>query len=547
MARKFEILKEGNSTIVKEKAGGTIVTKTIVYNKQTDLSITNNLLKIGETTNQNAVFIMFEELEDDLGTDNLEEWVDAAAAQFFFSIETNSADGTIVVDTIPINGSPNAVSSNGVFDALSDTLDNANAYSDAAVVQLIGGAPSDSNTLKELNDKIIAINAIIGGSVADGDTLVNTVAELLAVFSSYPEGTDIITLLADKINSTDIINNLTQVVTGKVLDATQGKALKDLIDDLTNTVNDVISNSVLSIGGLLPDGDGDLPLDTTPTASSPNPVQSGGVKTYVDLQVSQLINGAPSDGNTLKELNDKIVAINAIIGSASPDGDSLVNTVTELLAVFSTYAEGVDIATTLAGKINTADIINNLTQVVTGKVLDATQGKALKDLIDTLTTTVSGKEATTNKDATGGYVGLTLFKINFKNALNTFTSFLTNANTAARTYIFPDRDGTIADDTDLATKVNKTAATSGSVISFATPQVYNTNSAPSSSNITDSMTSAAIGNVQKIYSNKSVEPTYPAGWVKVGPGAYTVSALNIIYAEWTGSTRVEYWIVQPAS
>lgn len=59
---------------------------------------------------------------------------------------------------------------------------------------------------------------------------------------------------------------------------------------------------------------------------------------------------------------------------------------------------------------------------------------------------------TTWKDVTGGLVGMTLYKINFKNAANTFTSFFTNANTAARTYTFQDRDGTIADNTDLALK-----------------------------------------------------------------------------------------------
>lgn len=59
------------------------------------------------------------------------------------------------------------------------------------------------------------------------------------------------------------------------------------------------------------------------------------------------------------------------------------------------------------------------------------------------------KQNTSAKDASGGYAGLTLFKINFKNALNTFTSFFTNANTAARTYTFQDRDGTILDSTDL--------------------------------------------------------------------------------------------------
>lgn len=62
------------------------------------------------------------------------------------------------------------------------------------------------------------------------------------------------------------------------------------------------------------------------------------------------------------------------------------------------------------------------------------------------------KQETSGKDATGWYAGLTLFKINFKNVANTFTSFFTNSNTASRTYTFQDRDGTIADNTDLATK-----------------------------------------------------------------------------------------------
>ncbi|MDP2363884.1 MAG: hypothetical protein Q8M94_08960, partial [Ignavibacteria bacterium] len=63
-------------------------------------------------------------------------------------------------------------------------------------------------------------------------------------------------------------------------------------------------------------------------------------------------------------------------------------------------------------------------------------------------------EKVANKGATGGYAGLTLFKINFKNALNTIISFFTNANTVARTYTFQDRDGTIADDTNLGLKAN---------------------------------------------------------------------------------------------
>ena len=54
-----------------------------------------------------------------------------------------------------------------------------------------------------------------------------------------------------------------------------------------------------------------------------------------------------------------------------------------------------------------------------------------------------------------------MLKINFKNAANTFISFLTNTNTAARTYTFQNRDGTIADDTDLAGKVAGNTAITG--------------------------------------------------------------------------------------
>jgi hypothetical protein len=91
-----------------------------------------------------------------------------------------------------------------------------------------------------------------------------------------------------------------------------------------------------------------------------------------------------------------------------------------------------------------------------------------------------------------------------------------------------------------------TVATTGSVISFSVPVVWNTPASPSSSDLTDDLTSAKIGYIQKIYHNKAVAPTVPAGWVLIGTGTYTTSTLNIIFAEWVSSTRVEYWITKPA-
>jgi len=62
----------------------------------------------------------------------------------------------------------------------------------------------------------------------------------------------------------------------------------------------------------------------------------------------------------------------------------------------------------------------------------------------TYLSTITSYLSTLWKDTTGQFVGLTLFKINFKNAANTFTSFFTNSNTAARTYTFKDYDMTVA-------------------------------------------------------------------------------------------------------
>lgn len=77
---------------------------------------------------------------------------------------------------------------------------------------------------------------------------------------------------------------------------------------------------------------------------------------------------------------------------------------------------------------------------------------SLIDINDNFDALNTGKTETSDKDATGGYAGLTLFKINFKNALNTITSFFTNANTVSRTYTFPDTDGTVALTSDIAGK-----------------------------------------------------------------------------------------------
>jgi hypothetical protein len=92
----------------------------------------------------------------------------------------------------------------------------------------------------------------------------------------------------------------------------------------------------------------------------------------------------------------------------------------------------------------------------------------------------------------------------------------------------------------LATSSNTTGVT----IDFTSLKIYNSPSSPATASISDNLTGAQLGYVQKIYHNYSVAPTFPGTWVKLGVGLYKTSSLNIIYAEWVTGTRVEYWITQ---
>ncbi|HEY0056269.1 MAG TPA: hypothetical protein VGB63_13010 [Pedobacter sp.] len=97
-----------------------------------------------------------------------------------------------------------------------------------------------------------------------------------------------------------------------------------------------------------------------------------------------LRNGVPLDGDDLNKLYNSLQTLNSIVTGTTPDANNLVGTIQELLAIFATYPEGVDLVTALGNKIETSAIINTLTEVTSGKVLDARQGKILNDAINAI-------------------------------------------------------------------------------------------------------------------------------------------------------------------
>jgi pimeloyl-ACP methyl ester carboxylesterase len=114
--------------------------------------------------------------------------------------------------------------------------------------------------------------------------------------------------------------------------------------------------------------------------------------------VTQLVDSAPADLNTIGKVAAKLNTIVALVQGNSPDADNIVNTIQELLAVFANYPEGASIADALSGKLNKTDVYAGVDQTVPGKVADATAVKTLTDNLNMLSGLL-GTEATNRQNA----------------------------------------------------------------------------------------------------------------------------------------------------
>ena len=282
----------------------------------------------------------------------------------------------------------------------------ARAQGDAATLATIrGGVASDGDTLAKLRALISGLSAIVGGSAADPDSIVNTVTELLAVFATYSEGVDIATLLNSKVAISAIVDNLTSTNGAVPLSAAQGKALKTLLDGITSYTDAALvashTTQIATETTNRTNADTALQNQLNATNATVAGKEAAGTAAALDTALLATIrDGVAGAGDTLAKQYALIQAINAIIGGSAADPDFIVNTVTEILSVFATYPEGMDLLAALAGKVATADVVNTLTQTAAGKVLDARQGAALKALIDTITLASLGGSAALTPTAT---------------------------------------------------------------------------------------------------------------------------------------------------
>ena len=101
------------------------------------------------------------------------------------------------------------------------TLDQINT----AVINLIGGASDEYNTLKRIQTKIEELRAKIYGD--DGGTVLNTLEQALKFLNQYKDF--IVDIPENFVSKQDIVDNLTTDDPIKVLSAKQGKVLSDTL------------------------------------------------------------------------------------------------------------------------------------------------------------------------------------------------------------------------------------------------------------------------------------------------------------------------------
>ncbi len=140
-------------------------------------------------------------------------------------------------------------------------------------------------------------------------------------------------------------------------------------------------------------------IDDNVTQNSQNPVKSRGIYTALTGKANTVHTHTKNQITDFPEIPDMSQVITKSSTSGLVKNDGSIDTTSYLSSLPShthtkseitdfSHTHGIsdvtNLQTSLDGKVNTSDIANNLTTTTSGKVLDARQGKALKDYVDGL-------------------------------------------------------------------------------------------------------------------------------------------------------------------
>lgn len=259
---------------------------------------------------------------------------------------------------------------------------------------------------------------------------------LLTIASDLDEIDAKLDTIEEGANKTVVDSELSATSTNPVENKAVQTAIQNLEDskadvsDIPTKVSDLANDSGFIteqyVDSAISNIDIDITVDSALSSTSENPVQNKVVqaaiqtltdskadKTSIPTKVSDLTNDSnftttSAVTSSINTHNTNTSAHNDIRLSLSElstkvnnflnVNDTTKDQLSEIIALIEANAD--DIESITSGKVNVADIINNLTTNVSNKPLSAAQGVVLKGLIDTINSSLSGYDSRITTNAT---------------------------------------------------------------------------------------------------------------------------------------------------
>ena len=249
----YSYFTEGKANFAVKDQNGNVINAT--YETKTDATTKFNTNKDEIDKIKDGTTVVEKAAKDEDGTNiktygkALSHSLTGSTTQWTFKFSLLDKSGNVLDTETQVFGSATTATAgllsaedkakiNAIASDIATCLASAKSYTDSKVaranlVTVLGEASQSLNGLMSATDKarLDTLFALLGDS-ADGDSVVNTINEVLAIFDQYPEGADLVSALAAKVAIADIVDNLTTQSALVPLSAKQGYVLKGLIDAL---------------------------------------------------------------------------------------------------------------------------------------------------------------------------------------------------------------------------------------------------------------------------------------------------------------------------
>lgn len=184
--------------------------------------------------------------------------------------------------------------------------------------------------------------------------------------------------------------------------------------------------------------------------ASDTAVTAANVATEKAIQVTNLASDAANSAQLAANYSSQVTGgiLSTLLSGLSTASSAVVSATDTIIAAFGKLQAQLSLKAPLENPTFTGTV-KGVSKAMVGLSSADNTADVDKPVSVPQATALATKQDASSKDASGGFAGLTAFKLNLKNATGTILSFLVSGATAARTWTFPDKDGTVAMTSDI--------------------------------------------------------------------------------------------------